>query len=162
MKKIFTLVMFVGSVFAVKAQQKSNSNSDKKFAIAGGVSIASYSVTGSSSSVMGYGVELEGALGIGGEFQAFAQLGYLNYSKNGSSMGFIPVLVGARYSKQFIGGMGIGYGTFTGGGGSVSGFTFSPQAGYDFGKIEALAHYTSTSLVGGSANQFGVKVLYKF
>jgi len=161
MKKIFTLALATVIVFAVNAQDKKKSSSDKSFTFGVGPSLSINS--GGGQSIFGYGVEVQGTYHASESFAGFAQVGYNNYSKNGASFGFIPVLVGGRYvSGDFSIGAGVGYGSLSGGGSSSGGFAYSPQIGYNFGNVQVLAHYTGLSVTGGSTSFFGVKAFYNF
>ena len=158
------LALVTVAVVSVNAQKSES----KKFTFGVGPVVSFPSGDFSTGYGVGFGGEVEAIMSISNNFEGFAQAGYSSFTGKTisgfkvSSVGFIPVLVGARYSKDFIGGLGLGYGSFSGGGSSSGGFTFSPQAGYNFGKIEALAHYTSVSTSGGSTNFMGIKVFYKF
>jgi Outer membrane protein beta-barrel domain len=160
MKKLVLSLCILVAAFSVKAQD------DQKFHLAVGAGLSSLSWTGASKSYMGFGGEVEATLGLSETFQAFAQTGYNSYSVEGTTFSYVPLLVGAKYKAgNFKPGIGIGYGSYTasanGVSASESGFTFSPQVAYQITeKFEALAHYSSTSVTGGSYNQFGLKLFY--
>ena len=116
---------------------------------------------------LGIGAEAQASLGIAPSFEGFGQVGYSSFSVKSSlgsgSIGFMPILVGARYINNGLSfGAGLGYGSFSGSGSSEGGFTYSPQVGYNFSKIQATLHYTSVSLDGGSFGMFGLKAFYNF
>jgi len=150
MKKVLMVVVVVFGVLMAHAQ-------DKKvvFSLGGGVS----SLTNlGAKSIIGFGIDAQATTNFTESIQGFAQTGYHSFSQDGTSGGFIPFLVGAKYiAGDFRPGIGIGYGTFSGSGGSV----FSPQVGYNVNKFDIIAHYTSTSIAGGNVNVIGLKVLYQ-
>lgn len=164
MKKIFTLVLATVIVFTVNAQDKKES-SGKGFSFGVGPSLAFPMGNFGKVYSFGYGAELQATYHASESFEGFAQVGYNNFSIKNSfgsgSIGFIPVLVGGRYvSSGFSVGAGIGYGSFTKGGGG--GFAYSPQIGYSFGSVQVLAHYSGVSATGGSNSFIGLKAFYNF
>jgi len=155
MKKILLTMLVASSVLICKAQ-------DKKFSFSLGGGLSSLSSSDGNGSAFGFGVDAQATLGLSDNIQGFAQTGYHSFSQDGASMGYIPFLVGAKYlAGSFRPGLGIGYGSFSGGGISVSGFSFSPQLGYNLDKLDIIANYSSTSILGGSMNVIGIKVLYQ-
>ncbi|MBS1643387.1 MAG: hypothetical protein JST94_11270 [Bacteroidetes bacterium] len=169
MKKIFTLALLVTVVFTVKAQNKSESKSDNKVTFGVGPALSMPSGDFSNGWSFGIGAEVQVTYHASANFEGFAQAGYSSFSGKtigGSkvpAMGFIPVLIGARYvTDGFSFGAGLGYGSYSSSGSSSSGFTFSPQIGYSFNQIQVLANYTSTSVSGGNINFFGLKAYYNF
>jgi len=77
----------------------------------------------------------------------------------------ISILLGAKYHiSGFHAGAGAGYGIWSasGGNGSLKGFTYSPQVGYQLGKYDFLLHYTATSVTGGTLSCFGIKAFRLF
>ena len=178
MKKIMFLVFVLVASLSLKAQ-------DMKFNLGVGGVLGSLSNSSGGDSKFGFGAEVQGTLSLTESIEGFAQTGYSSYSSNGISCGYIPFLVGAKYKvSNFKFGLGIGYGsisvasysytkdvpnayggysnqTFNVPSQSSSGFSFSPQVGYKItDKLEALAHFTSTSVTIGSYNIIGVKVFY--
>lgn len=93
-------------------------------------------------------------------------------SAKNANLGHIPILVGARYyaTEQVFFGAQIGYGIFSGGGATRSGFEYRPHVGYDAGAMQFILHYDGVSLgtykgIAGTAetfSQLGVTALYKF
>ncbi len=167
MKKIFTLALATVIVFAVNAQDKKKSSSDKSFTFGVGPSLSFPIGDMGLFYSFGYGAEAQATYHASESFNAFAQVGYNNFSVKSSvgsgSTGFIPFLVGGRYvSNGFTAGAGIGYGSFSGGGASSGGFAYSPQIGYSFNNVQVLAHYTGVSASGGSNSFIGVKAFYNF
>ena len=116
----------------------------------------------------GIGVEIQPSYAFTENIEAFLQAG-VHVFKNKSGFGDadnllnLPAQVGARYKMSgFFAGAGVGYGRWSSTGESLSGFMYSPQIGYDGGKIEVGAHYTSTKLSGGNFSYFGIKLFRKF
>ncbi|MCZ2222257.1 MAG: hypothetical protein LC122_01305 [Chitinophagales bacterium] len=164
MKKIFTLALATVIVFTVNAQDKKESSS-KGFSFGVGPSLSFPMGDFGKMYSFGYGAEVQATYHVSESFDAFAQVGYNNFSVKSSlgsgSIGLIPILVGGRYvSSGFSVGAGIGYGSFTKGGGG--GFAYSPQVGYSFGNVQVLAHYSSVSDKTGSLGFIGVKAFYNF
>jgi hypothetical protein len=158
MKKLFMLC-FMTTVFAVAANAQA---SNVKFSLGGNISSGNFS--GGGKSITGFGLDLSVKKDLNESFEGFLQTGYNSYSENGSSVGVIPVLVGANYKAgDFKPGIGMGYGRFQASGGNgIGGFAFSPQLGYSLEKVDLVAHYTSISLEGATFNIVGLKVLYNF
>lgn len=169
MKKIVLLAALAIASFAANAQQES-----KKFTLALGPTLSLPLGDLKEVSSLGIGAEVEGSLAISESFQGFLQAGYASFSGKSYDFGFglsgkypttsvVPVLVGGRYVYNGLSfGAGLGYASYSIAGNSEGGFTYSPQIGYDFGKIKGIVNYTSTSLDGGSASFLGLKVFYKF
>jgi hypothetical protein len=164
MKKLFVLTAFLSFSFLAKSQNDRKLN----FGIAGSISLP----TGDLEKTQNYGVGFEGHLtyAITTNLHATFQTGIIVFQ--GKDLGFgskaesvlhVPILVGARYYfGDFFAGAGVGYGTWTGSGNSYNGFTYSPQVGYRFNKIDVLANYTSSSVTGGTLSYFGLKVVRNF
>ena len=119
------------------------------------------------SSSYGVGVEIQPTYAFAQNVEAFLQVG-VHVFKDKSSYGdasllHIPAQIGARFKAGgFFAGGGVGYGRWTDGDETLSGLMFSPQAGYDAGKLEIAANYTSTKLTGGSFSYVGLKIFRKF
>jgi len=147
--------------FAVTANAQA---SKVKFSVGGGISSLSFS--GGSSSITGYGIELNATNQLSEQIEGFAQLGYNSFSDHGFTLGVTPILFGANIKVGALKpGLGIGYGRLSGNGPTgdgIGGFAFSPQVGYAYDKFNFIGHYTSTSVNNGSFNIVGVKVLYSF
>ena len=165
MKKGLFIAAFAISALTVSAQKKE----EAKVKFAAGVSFSLPTGDAKEFLKAAPGIEAQATLPVATNLEAFAQAGVQFYT--GKTVGpikfsnqtHVPLMVGARYNSKLILGAGIGYGIWSGSGNSNSnGFLYSPQAGYDFGKIEALANYTSTSVSGGNLSAVGVKVFYKF
>ena len=156
--KFFTLSALLLIAFAVSAQTQ-------KFSISVGTGLSSFSASNNSKSSIGFGGHLTVRTDFSETLQGFVQTGYNAYLSNGYNVAFIPMLVGVNLKLSgFTPGLGIGYGSSTAGGSSTGGFTYSPQIGYTFDKVELVAHYTSTNLNNGSANNWnmvGLKILRK-
>lgn len=144
-------------------------HAQKKFQFSAGPALSLPVGDLNTISSLGVGIEVSGAYKLSNSVEAFGQFGYHNFFgkdvdfggiiiKTGSSS-HLPLLVGARYrgGKLIIGG-GIGYGWWE----DTGAFTFSPQVGIDLGKIDLLAHYTSSTRDGSSLSYLGLKAFYKF
>jgi hypothetical protein len=123
---------------------------------------------------IGIGAEFTGVLQLSKSFEAFGQIGYQRFpgktffepgvSIKTDVVSHFPILIGGRYkTKGFLLGAGMGYGNYRS---KSSGFTYSPQVGYSFEKIDIIANYTSI-LLGekfrvSSVSYFGVKSYFKF
>lgn len=116
----------------------------------------------------GIGVDVQPSYAFTENLEGFLQAGvHVFKSKtaydNADNLLHVPVLIGARFKAAgFFAGAGVGYGLWAASGESSKGFSYSPQIGYDFGKMEVGANYTSTSLTGGSLSYFGIKLFRKF
>jgi hypothetical protein len=83
------------------------------------------------------------------------------------TIGYIPVLVGAKYSftPELYGSaqLGLTFASVSGGSGSSSAFTYAPGVGYKFTEnLDALVKYTGYSANGGSSSTVGLRVAYTF
>lgn len=147
----------------------SSVHAQKKFQFSAGPAISLPVGDLNLISSLGIGIEVSGAYKLSKSVEAFGQFGYHNFFgkdidfggitiKSGSSS-HLPLLVGARYrsGKLIIGG-GVGYGWWE----DTGAFTYSPQVGIDLGKIDLLAHYTSSTREGSSLSYLGLKAFYKF
>jgi len=156
--KFFTLSTLLLIAFNASAQTR-------KFLISVGGGLSTISASNNSKSSIGWGGDINLRTDFSETLQGFVQTGYNAYLSNGYNVAFIPMLVGVNLKlSHFTPGLGIGYGSSTAGGSSSGGFTYSPQIGYTINKIELVAHYTSSNLSSGSANNWnivGVKILRK-
>jgi hypothetical protein len=81
------------------------------------------------------------------------------------SVGYIPVLVGAKYlfSENIYGSAQLGVTIASAKGSSSSVFTYAPGIGYKISdNLDALLKYTGYSQNGGSSSTIGVRVAYTF
>jgi hypothetical protein len=156
--KLITLASFILIAIASNAQTQA-------FSLSVGAGFSNFSANNNSKSSTGLGADLTVRTDFSETVQGFAQTGYNAFLSNGYNVAFIPMLVGVNLKLSgFTPGFGFGYGSSTAGGSSVGGFTYSPQIGYNFDKYELVAHYTSTNLNTGTANNWsiaGIKLLYK-
>ena len=164
--KSFLLALFVLSSVSLFAQ----SDEDEKpfhFGIGTALSLPLGDLkTGTS---FGIGLELQPSYAFTENLEGFMQAGVhvfkakSDYGGDDANLLHIPLLVGARYKAgHFFVGAGVGYGLWSSSGESNNGFMYSPQAGYDAGKYEIGANYSSTSVTGGSLSYFGIKLFRKF
>ena len=138
-----------------------------KFGIGSGISLPIGDLK--EASTVGVGVELTANYAVSENFEAFVQTGVHvfrakdTYYGEQSGVLHLPAMVGARVKASgFFAGAGVGYGYFNGGGDPLSGFLYSPQIGYAGGRLQIMAHYTSTTVTGGSLSYFGIKVFRTF
>jgi hypothetical protein len=166
MKKLLTLTAVIVLAIAANAQQKA---ADKKVTFGVGPTVSLPFGSFGDAYSFGIGAEIEATYHASSSFQAFAQAGYANFSGKTimsikiPSVGYIPVLVGGRYvTNGFSIGAGIGYGNFTGSGSSSGGFAYSPQIGYNFGKVNLIGSYNGVSTSGSTSSFAAVKAYYNF
>jgi hypothetical protein len=158
MKKIIGLCLIATVITFTATAQASKFN----FSIGGNVS--SLSVLGASAS--GFGLDLVAKTDISPTIEGFAQTGYSIFSDNGTSLKYMPLLIGINFKTGNLRpGIGFGYGSFTYpdnwgdddpyyGSGSyrardvtAGGFSISPQLGINFEKIDLVASYTLNQIV---------------
>jgi hypothetical protein len=158
--------LILTSAIAVFTMISLNTMAQGKFKFGAGAGLALPVGDLGKSTSFGFGVDVQGTYVINEKVEAFAQSGYASFSgkDGGDAVGHIPFLLGARYvAGKFLGGLGIGYGTFTFNGESGSGLSFCPQLGYRATeKIDILAQYSSTSDDGVTLSFLGLKGIYNF
>ncbi len=164
MKKVL-LALFLFSSVSLFAQYDDD---EKPFHFGIGTAVSLPLGDLKSGTNYGVGLELQPSYALSENLEGFLQAG-AHVFKSKSAYGnednslHIPVLLGARFKAGgFFAGAGVGYGLWSGGGESLKGFMYSPQIGYDGGKIEVGANYSSTSVTGGSLSYFGIKLFRKF
>lgn len=162
-----TILFFALAIFSIHAiAQDDEDDKTFKFGLGGTLSIPLGDLK--LSTTYGVGFEATGVYSFSEDIAGFAQAG-VNVFKGKSDFGSdasllnIPVLVGARYKVNgFFIGAGVGYGRFSSSTTSLGGFSYSPQIGYDLGKLQILLHYTSTTVTGGSLSYVGLKAFRTF
>ena len=166
MKKSLLLALLVFVSISIFAQSYDDEKTFK-FGLGSALSLPLSDLKESTS--YGVGFELQGVYSISENIAAFMQAGVHVFKGSDISYGdasnllHVPIMVGARFKAGgFFAGAGVGYGLWAADGESSNGFLYSPQAGYDFGKIQVLANYTATSVSGGSLAYFGLKVFRTF
>ncbi len=166
-KKCILFALFVSVSCSVFSQWDVDDDKTFKFGIGTALSLPIGDLKDATK--FGVGVELGGFYTISDNLQAFAQAGVHvfkgsdDYYGDASSVLHIPAMVGARFKAGgFFAGAGAGYGFYNGGGDPLSGFLYSPQIGYEASRLQILAHYTSTSVTGGSLSYFGIKLFRTF
>lgn len=170
MKKTTLFALFVILSVPLFAQYSDDEEQTFKFGVGTALSLPVGDFKQSAD--YGIGLELTGIYSLSDNLAAFAQAGVhvfrgsssYYYGDNSSNVLHIPLLVGARFKfSGFFAGAGVGYGTYNvSGGDPASGFTYSPQAGYDFGKLQVMAHYTASAVTGGTLSYFGLKLFRTF
>lgn len=165
MKKTFFLALFILSTASLFAQYGED---EKAFHFGIGTALSLPLGDLKTSASYGIGFEIEPTYSINENIEAFLQAG-VHVFKDKNSYGdadnllHIPALAGARFKTGgFFAGAGVGYGKWAVAGYSSSGVLYSPQIGYDAGKIEIGANYTSTSIKGSTFSYFGIKLFKKF
>lgn len=165
MKKVIFLVFVLAASVAVYAQ-----SSGAKTGFSGGVRFAlplgNFHLTHS----VGIGAELQAEHKLSPNTSLTGTTGYTNfigksekysgYNIKYDAVGYIPLLVGARYyptQNVFVGGKA-GYGILTGSGGA---FNFEPQIGYNTEKFQLALGYNAL-VDDGTLGHLGVSAVYKF
>ena len=166
MKKAILFMALVVCSFYVFAQ---NDDDDKtfKFGLGGAIAIPLSDLK--ASTTYGIGFEAIGVYNLSESIAAFAEAGIhvfkgkAVYGGDAGSVLHIPVIAGARFKiNGFFVGAGAGFGSWSSSGTSLSGFLYSPQIGYDLGKMQLLLHYTSGSVTGGTFSYAGLKFFRTF
>jgi hypothetical protein len=167
MKKTMLLIaMAIGSVHAFA--QDYEDEQVFKFGLGGTISVPLSDLK--LITTYGIGFEATAVYNFSENIAGFAQgginvfKGKMDFGQENSVLN-IPILAGARYKiNGFFAGAGIGYSSYhsSGWGSGTSGFTYSPQIGYDMGSYQFLLHYTSTSVTGGSLSYVGLKAFHTF
>jgi predicted porin len=165
MSKTILLALFVLSSVSLFAQSEDD---EKAFHFGIGTALSLPTGDLKEGTSYGIGVEIQPTYAFAPNVEAFLQAG-LHVFKDNSGYGdaanllHIPVQVGARFKASgFFAGAGVGYGKWTSSGESLNGLMYSPQIGYDAGKLEVGANYTSTKVTGGTFSYFGLKLFRKF
>lgn len=162
-----TILFLTLAVFCQVAFAQDDEDKVFKFGVGGTISVPLGDLK--ESTTYGVGFEVTGVYSITENIAAFAQTG-INVFKGQSNYGYddasllnIPFLAGARFKTGgFFIGAGAGYGRFTSDGTTLSGFMYSPQVGYDLGKMQVLLHYSATSVTGGTLSYVGLKAFRTF
>jgi hypothetical protein len=120
--------------------------------------------TGSSFGIGGFG-QLNYA--IADQFHIIGSLGYNSFfakESGGGSLGAFLLKAGGAYyvNEQFNLQAGVGYGSFSGGGGSIGGLHYAVGAGYDLESLKLSVNYNAVSVTGGTSNWIGLRVGYAF
>lgn len=169
MKKVIFLVLILAAAFAVNAQHQSGNN-DVQFS--GGMRIALPVGNFHYSHGFGVGAEFQAEYKVAPTVSVTGTTGFTNfigksadyydYSYKYQSIGYIPVLVGARVypSKNvFVSGK-VGYGFLTSAG-VTGGFNFEPQVGYNADKFQVAFGYNGI-VNNGTLGHLGLTAMYKF
>ena len=167
MKKVIFLAVIVAAAFAANAQSKTG----KDIQFSGGIRLALPTGNFHLSHSIGLGAELQAEYALSPQASLTGTTGYTNffgksqsygsYKYKYESVGYIPILVGARYHASenvFIGGR-LGYGILTGTTGSGA-FNFEPQVGYNADKFQLALGYNAL-VDNGTLGHLGVSAVYK-
>src|SRR5947209_1316111 len=168
MKKVIFLVLILVAAFAVNAQRKAET--DVQFS--GGLRMALPVGNFHYSHGFGVGAELQAEYKLSPMASITGTTGFTNfigktadyydYGYKYESIGYIPILVGARvYPSQnvFVGGK-LGYGILTNAG-VGGGFNFEPQVGYNGDKFQVAFGYNAL-VNNGTLGHLALTALYKF
>ena len=168
MKKVFFLAIILVTAVAVNAQSKTG----KDVLFTGGLRLALPTGNFHLSNSIGIGAELGVEYKLNSQASLTGTTGFTNfigksatyggYKYKYDAVGYIPILVGARYyaaENVFIGGK-VGYGILTGGGASGA-FNFEPQVGYNAEKFQLSLGYNAL-VDNGTLGHLGVTAAYKF
>lgn len=168
MKKFFLIALSIAGAFAVNAQQKSS----KQVQYSGGIRVAIPVGNFHLSHSLGIGAELGAEYKLQPNVSLTGTTGFTNFigkkEKFGGfeykydAVGYIPILVGARFypsSNVFVGGK-VGYGILTGAG-SGGAFNLEPGVGYNADKFQVAIGYNAL-IDDGTLGHFGVSAVYKF
>ena len=166
MRKISPFVLLTTLIISAKAQDDKTSASAAGFHFLGGVNLALPVGDLSDGSSFGLGAEIMPEYNISSEASFLATTGYTHFfgKDGGDGVGFIPVLVGARFYPTpsfFIGGKA-GLGIFTGNGTSESAFDYQPQIGYNANKVQVALGYNGWSKDGITFSNLSLTLMYKF
>ena len=167
MKKFFMLFLLTTVIMiSAKAQDDKMSASSTGFHFLGGVNLALPFGDFSDFSSFGIGAEIMPEYNISSEASFLATTGYTYYfGKDGADgVGFIPVLVGARFYPTpsfFLGGKA-GLGILTGNGDNTSAFDYQPQIGYNSTKVQVALGYNGLSKNGETLSNMSLTLMYKF
>lgn len=168
MKKIIFAVFILAASFAAQAQSKDG----KSIQFGGGVRFALPTGNFHLSHSIGIGAELLAEYKLSPAASLTGTTGFTNfigksetfggYKYKYDAVGYIPILVGARYyaaENIFLGGR-VGYGILTGGG-SGGAFNFEPQIGYNGKQLQVAAGFNGL-VDNGTLGHLGVTAIYKF
>jgi hypothetical protein len=172
-KKLLILAVLFVSIISVNAQSKS---SDAGIVWGGGINLGLPLGNLGDATTFGIGLKFQGEKMFTDQVSGLASIGYTYFlgksldDGNGGTekfnFGLIPILVGARYyaSENFFLGaqIGVGIGSFSGGGGSQSGFDYLPQVGYNTDAYQVVLGYNGLSVSGGTLNHLDLSFVYKF
>lgn len=170
MKKLFLVATFVVAGFIGAYAQPAEG-----FNFGAGIRLGLPIGDFGDSHSFGVGAELQGEYGFSDMVSGVVTTGYTSffgkdYDLPGfgtievESVGYIPILVGARVypSTNFFIGAQIGYGILTGGGSSDGAFNYQPQVGYNAEKFQLALNYNGLSKDGSTLGHIGLTGIFKF
>ena len=162
------MALLVAGAVAANAQNSASKNVQ----FSGGLRIALPVGNFHYSHSLGIGAELQGEYKIQPNASLTGTTGFTNfigkseswdgYKYKNAAVGYIPILVGARYypsSSAFVGAK-VGYGILTGGG-SGGAFNFEPGVGYNADKYQVGLAYNAL-VNNGTLGHLAVTAVYKF
>lgn len=168
MKKFFFIALAVAGAFVANAQ----TSATKSVQFGGGIRLGLPVGNFKLSNTIGIGAELQAEYKVQPNVSLTGTTGFTNfigksetwggYKYKYDAVGYIPVLVGARYypsQNVFLGGK-VGYGILTGGG-SGGAFNFEPSVGYNAAKYQLSLGYNAL-VDDGTLGHLGFTAIYKF
>ena len=166
MRKIFLLFLLTSIIVSAKAQNDKSSASAEGFHFAAGIDLALPVGDLSDVESFGLGAEIQPEYNISDEASFVGSTGYTHFigKDDFDGVGFIPVLVGARYYPTpsfFLGGK-LGLGIFTGSGNSETSFAYQPQIGYNANKVQLALSYNGWNKDDVNFSSLSLSLLYKF
>ena len=168
-KLLFLAVSFTALPFTANAQPKEG------LGFGAGVRASLPIGDFSKSHSFGVGAELQAEYGFAENFSGIFTTGYTSFFGKTVDMGggvevkydaqgYIPFLAGARYYAApsfFIGGQ-IGYGLFTGNGGSSGAFNYQPQVVYNGSSYQVTLNYNGLSKNSSTTSHLGLAAVFLF
>jgi hypothetical protein len=168
MKKILFLAVLLAAGVMVNAQTSTGKNVQFSGGLRFGLPVGNFHL----SHTIGIGAELQAEYKFQPNASVTGTTGFTNfigksetyygYKYKMDAVGYIPILVGARYypsEKAFVGAR-LGYGILTGAG-SGGGFNFEPQVGYNTDKYQLALGYNAL-VNDGTLGHLAVTAVYKF
>jgi len=168
MKKFFFIALAVAGAFVGNAQSGASKNVQFGGGLRFGLPVGNFNL----SHTIGIGAELQAEYKVQPNVSLTGTTGFTNFIGKSQSwggykykydaVGYIPILVGARYypsENVYVGGK-LGYGILTGAG-SGGGFNFEPSVGYNASKYQLSLGYNAL-VNDGTLGHLGVTAIYKF
>ena len=162
------MALLVCGAIAANAQNSASKNIQFSGGIRLGLPVGNFHYSHS----LGIGFELQGEYKLQENASLTGTTGFTNfigkseswggYKYKNDAVGYIPLLVGARYYPQtnmFVGAK-LGYGILTGAG-SGGAFNFEPSIGYNTDKYQLAFGYNAL-VNNGTLGHLGLSAVYKF
>ncbi|HVF80367.1 MAG TPA: hypothetical protein VM884_00450 [Flavisolibacter sp.] len=168
MKKFLFVALMVAGGMMVNAQSGSGKNVQFSGGLRFGLPVGNFHLSHS----IGIGAELQAEYKFQPNASFTGNTGFTNfigksetyggYKYKADAVGYIPILVGARFypsANAFVGAK-VGYGILTGAG-SGGAFNFEPQVGYNGDKYQLGLSYNAL-VDEGTLGHLAVTAVYKF